>query len=87
MEISKEVIIPLLSLLVQPHPEPCVQFLAPRIKKEVKVLECVQRRTTKPVKRLEGMSCDMSCEEWRWTLGLSGSEKWQLSTKLIATAS
>lgn len=87
MEMSKVVIIPLLSLLVSPHPEHCMLFLAPTIKKEVKVLEHVQSRTTKLVERLEGTSCDMACEEWWQTLGLSSLEKRQLSTNLIATAS
>jgi len=43
-----------------------MQFLAPRFKKNVRVLECIQRRATKLVKELEGMSY----EEWLRTLSL-----------------
>jgi len=71
------------SVLVQPHPEYCVQFWAPQLKKDVKALECIQRRARELVKGLEGMSC----EEQLSTLGLSGLEKSRLRDDLIALCS
>lgn len=52
-----------------------MQFYAPQFKKDVQVLVCIQRRVTKSVKGLEGMSY----EKWLWTLDLSSPEKSRLS--------
>jgi len=62
---AREVILSLYSVLVRPHLEFYIQMWSPQNRRDVDLLECIQRRATKMIQGMEHLSYEDRLRELR----------------------
>jgi len=62
---TREVILPLYFVLVRPHLEYCIQMWSLRYRRDMDLLECIQRRATKMIHRMKHLSYEERLRELR----------------------
>ena len=78
---AREVKLPICSVLVRPHLEYCIQMGSPQHRRDVDLLESVQRRATKMIQGMKHVPCKVRLRELKmFSLEKRRLWEWPFST-------